>query len=209
MMLEIFQDERQFGFGYCDDPQLAINETKKIHRAIAVIRQQVSPAFAEINTFIHAIYLTSETQDGSCFLRSASNFYLWGAMFVYTHKEHTIPYYVGILAHECGHTALNIINSFDELVVNNPQELYAAPLREDNRPMIGIFHAFFVLSRICYVFNAIVQNNSSPYVEECRERFAVVFKKLQDTHNTIKQHAVLTDIGRRIYIGICELWNFD
>lgn len=207
MILKIIRDDKELGFGFCDDPVLAATESEKVYKALDVIRENVPEAYSEIKTYIHAIHLTQETDDGSRFMRSGTNFYMWGMMFAYVNEEHTVPYYVDILAHECGHTALNIINAFDELVLNDPSATFVAPLRVDNRPMIGIFHALFVLSRICYVFDRIIQKGTSEYVDECKERFRQAFKKLTDTHQIVKEHGQFTQIGQAIYNDICTRWD--
>ena len=207
MILKIIRDDKELGFGFCDDLSLAQKESVKIEKALKTIRQYVPQAWNEIRSYINAVYLTRETHDGSRFMRSGTNFYMWGMIFAYVHEEHTVPYYIDILTHECGHTALNILNSFDELVLNNPEETFQAPLRNDQRPMIGIFHAFFVLSRICYVLEKIVRKGTSEYVDECRERFISAYKKLTETYQTIKQHAQFTDLGRSVYNDICKRWE--
>lgn len=207
MILRIICDDKELGFGYCDDASLARTEAEKIYQALDVIRENVPDAWNEIRAYIHAIQLTSEKEGDSRFMRSGTNFYMWGMMFAYINKEHTVPYYIDILAHECGHTALNILNAYDELVLNDVKETFAAPLRPDDRPMIGIFHAFFVLSRICYVLQKIVDNGTSQYVQECRERFSVAFTKLRNTQQIVHKNAKFTVIGQTIYDGICRLWN--
>ncbi|MFL6616582.1 MAG: aKG-HExxH-type peptide beta-hydroxylase [Pantoea agglomerans] len=209
MILKIIHDDKELGFGFCDDKNLAAVEAEKVSQAIDVIKENAPDTYEEINTFIHSVHLTRETSDGSRFMRSGTNFYMWGMMFTYVHEEHTVPYYIDILAHECGHTALNIINSFDELVVNNPNDTFVAPLRVDNRPMIGIFHALFVLSRICYVFDSIIKRGTSEYVEECKERFSIAFKKLNDTYEIVKEHGRFTEAGQTIYEDICKLWKLN
>ncbi len=47
----------------------------------------------EIKCFIDTIYLTKEGLNGERFMRSGTNFYMWGMMFLYINKEHSILYY--------------------------------------------------------------------------------------------------------------------
>ncbi|EPR4038242.1 aKG-HExxH-type peptide beta-hydroxylase [Escherichia coli] len=209
MIIKIINDDRELGFGYCDDDCLVASESEKIFNAINVIKEFSPEAYSELDKYIKSIYLTKETLDGSRFMRSGTNFYMWGMMFVYINGEHTVPYYIDIIAHECGHTALNIINSFDEIVLNNPNDTFDAPLRDDKRPMIGIFHAFFVLSRICYVLKSISESGCVEFADECRDRFEMNFKKLDSTHKIVRDNAAFTPEGQRIYDGICELWSLS
>lgn len=207
MILKIIRDDKQLGFGYCDDPVLAAAETEKITQALSVIRRCAPETGNEIDRFIHQIYLTQETADGSRFMRSGTNFYMWGMMFAYVHPSHSVAYYIDILAHECGHTALNILNAGDPLVLNPADEVFAAPLRDDDRPMIGIFHALFVLSRICYVFSEIIRNSNDIPDPEYYDRLSSNLEKLRNTADIVRQHAILTETGNDIFTTICRRWN--
>lgn len=96
IILKIIRDDKQLGFGYCDDNQLATDETVKIKEALAVIYRYVPDARQEINQFIHQIYLTQETKDGSRFMRSGTNFYMWGMLFTYIHPSHSVAYLTSV-----------------------------------------------------------------------------------------------------------------
>ncbi|HCT7995533.1 TPA: histidine kinase [Morganella morganii] len=209
MILKIIRDDKQLGFGYCDDPVLAAAETEKITQALSVIHRCAPETGNEIDRFIHQIYLTQETADGSRFMRSGTNFYMWGMMFAYVHPSHSVAYYIDILAHECGHTALNILNAGDPLVLNPADEVFAAPLRDDDRPMIGIFHALFVLSRICYVFSEIIRNSNGIPEPEYYDRLSSNLEKLRNTADIVRQHAILTETGKNIFTAICQRWNIS
>lgn len=207
MILKIIRDDKQLGFGYCDDQVLATAETEKITQALSVIHRCAPETANEINRFIHQIYLTQESKDNTRFMRSGTNFYMWGMMFAYVHPSHSVAYYIDILAHECGHTALNILNADDPLVLNRVDEVFAAPLRDDDRPMIGIFHALFVLSRICYVFSEIIRNSDDTPEPEYYDRLSSNLEKLRDTADIVRQHAILTETGKQIFTAICQRWN--
>lgn len=209
MILKIIHDDKELGFGYCDNVELAQGEKNKILAALDVIKDNTPDMFHELQLYIDTIYLTRATDDGSRFMRSGSNFYMWGLMFLYINPEHTVPYYIDHLAHECGHTVLNMINAYDELVLNPPEARFAAPLRIDKRPMIGLFHAFFVISRICYVFDNIITQGHSSHIEECKIRFNKSMEKLKETHGIIKVNAIFTDVGYKIYTSICQLWQLE
>lgn len=209
MILKIIHDDKELGFGYCDDGALARREREKILQALAVIQDNDPDMYHEIQHYIDTIYLTCATEDGSRFMRSGTNFYMWGLVFLYINPEHTVPYYIEHLAHECGHTALNMINAYDELVLNPPDARFAAPLRIDKRPMIGLFHAFFVISRICYVFDNIITREQSPHIDACKMRFNNALAKLRETHDIIKSNALFTDVGHEIYTDICQLWQLE
>ena len=207
MIARIIEDDAQVGFGYCVDLTLAQQEQNKILTALDVIKNLEPDAYKEIENYIDTVYLTMASAYGSRFMRSGTNFYMWGMMFLYINSEHTIPYYIEHIVHECAHTALNLINSYDELVTNSAEEAFDAPFRKDSRPMIGIFHAYFVLSRICYVFDKIKSTVNADMREEINERFNNALQKLKETHDIVEKHSRFTPQGEKIYVSIKKLWH--
>ena len=97
----------------------------------------------------------------------------------------------------------------DPLVLNPADEVFAAPLRDDDRPMIGIFHALFVLSRICYVFSEIIRNSDGIPEPEYYDRLSSNLEKLRNTADIVRQHAILTETGKNIFTAICQRWNLS
>lgn len=208
MINEIMEDDPLVGFGYCDDEDLYQQEKIKIDQALARIAHILPSAYAEIRSYIDTIFLTKESQDGRRFMRSGTNFYMWGMMFLYIEPSHTVPYYMEHLIHECAHTALNIINGEDELVLNAPDERFPAPFRKDLRPMIGIFHAYFVLSRICYFFEMATSLAEEGEAEEIAHRLHFAKEKLEEAHVLVESNAKLTAKGQQIMEGIKQIWKF-
>lgn len=209
MILEIIKDDNQIGFGFCsdNDQQLIEKEIKKINTAIQLISSLDADTYNEIKCFIDTIYLTREGVDGERFMRSGTNFYMWGMMFLYIKEEHSILYYADHIIHECAHTALNMINAYDELVTNSANETFKAPLRKDARPMIGLFHALFVLHRICSSFTKMKNNISPVYKDEINWRLNDNLTKLKETYTTVRQNAKTTKIGEDILNEIARTWR--
>lgn len=209
MILEIIKDDNQLGFGFCqkNDYELIEQEIRKINTALNEIKKYDINSSNEINEYIDSIYLTREGKDGERFMRSGTNFYMWGMMFIYIKSTHSIPYYIDHIIHECAHTALNIFNAKDELVTNASTERFTAPLRKDKRPMIGLFHALFVLNRICGTFKKIISDESCEYLDEAIEKYNDSLKKLQDTYTTVRANAKTTPLGENILNSIKMEWG--
>lgn len=207
IIVEIIKDDNQLRFGFLEDFDLADREKKKIMSALMLMKDYSPESYKEIKTYINEIYLTTQGNNTDGFMRSGTNFYMWGLILLYANDENTIPYYVEVLAHECGHTALNIINAEDELVVNNASDRFSAPFRKDARPMIGIFHAFFILSRICEVLSDVKANVAGEYSFEVKERYINSLNKLKETAAILKKDAIFTPIGKDIYSKICRKWE--
>jgi hypothetical protein len=77
----------------------------------------------------------------------ASSFCLWGCLAL--NAEALVDPWDGFvnLVHESAHGLLFAHARRQPLVLNPPEERYASPLRSDQRPMDGIFHAAFVSAR--------------------------------------------------------------
>lgn len=83
-----------------------------------------------------------------------SSFAAWGAIClnqpVHTHWSE----YFKQLVHETAHLLLFAIAREQPLVLNNASERHASALRDDDRPIDGIFHAAFVSAREAYALDA-------------------------------------------------------
>ncbi|MCC8465275.1 MULTISPECIES: aKG-HExxH-type peptide beta-hydroxylase [Photorhabdus] len=198
------QDDKGVRVGYRFAHEVK-DDIEKIQEALELLKTYDENTYLECVCFIDTIYLTGKTEGN--YIRSGCNFNMWGMILLYSADENSVPYYIEHIVHECAHHALNIINAQDYLVLNDPEERYQAPFREDGRPMIGIFHAYFVLNRICQTLYKMSNIYSGIYEEEIRSRFNTALKKFLDTKEIIDNHAELTDIGRAISDSIGEEMN--
>jgi HEXXH motif-containing protein len=78
---------------------------------------------------------------------------LWGALFINPSRPKTDIELVETLAHESAHSLLFGFAIDDALVENADDERFRSPLRDDPRPMDGIFHAAFVSARMHYAMS--------------------------------------------------------
>lgn len=83
----------------------------------------------------------------------------------------------------------------DPMILNDMKELYQAPIRLDPRPMFGIFHATFVLSRIVRVFRRICRRHDSPHF---LKTLRGVERQYARGYETVMQHARPTIIGQQV-----------
>jgi HEXXH motif-containing protein len=75
---------------------------------------------------------------------------LWGALFLNPARPKSDIELIESLAHESAHSLLFGFAIDDALVENPDDERFESPLRDDPRPMDGIFHATFVSARMHY-----------------------------------------------------------
>ncbi|MBD2816440.1 hypothetical protein ID850_17225 [Xenorhabdus sp. Flor] len=175
---------------------LVIEEKEKVSTALNLLKEFDIDSYKECLAFIDTIYLTGSTK--GYYIRSGCSFNLWGLVFLYAESQNTVPYYIEHIVHECAHHALNIINADDCIVENDPNERFRAPFRKDARPMIGIFHALFVLCRISQSLQKFVHYYDGEYNKEFAERLTISISKYHDALSIVEKHARLTSIGENI-----------
>ncbi|MDF3882107.1 aKG-HExxH-type peptide beta-hydroxylase [Cupriavidus basilensis] len=107
----------------------------------------------------------------------------------------TVPYFMEHLVHETSHNVLYALMDLDPMVLNPVNERYTAPLRTDLRPIYGIYHACFVLSRMVRVFRLLDARGEPDYARLIKH----FVPRLKYGLQMLKQHARMTDTGRNLY----------
>lgn len=104
------------------------------------------------------------------------------------------------LIHEAAHTYLYAINLHEEMVRNPPESKFSSPLRRDERTMLGIYHATFVIQRLILAFTRILEAGHPS--EEDRTKIAELLvyyhSRLDVGFATVMEHGDLSDIARRL-----------
>lgn len=130
----------------------------KSHQNLEIALQHLHKANLELHhevlIYIQEIVLVRCLDDDVTF-DSGSNFNCYSTTFINALSQQSWMFYVESLVHEAAHMHLFAINLNDQLVKNHNSERFSAPLRKDQRPMSGIYHANFVIARIINAFNDI------------------------------------------------------
>ncbi|NKY55936.1 aKG-HExxH-type peptide beta-hydroxylase [Nocardia flavorosea] len=103
--------------------------------------------------------------------------------------------FVERIVHEASHIALNAAMIVDPLVLNDPADRFTSPLRPDPRPMSGIYHAAFVLSRVVHVLDRMHAHYDPPTLTAT---FDLMNAKFAETHQVVLDHAQLSAVGREV-----------
>jgi HEXXH motif-containing protein len=106
------------------------------------------------------------------------------------------------LIHEASHIRLNMLMAPREVVLNDPAERYQSPLRRDARPMFGVFHQVFVLSRILDFYRRVARVDSSQ-----AGHVRAVARQLADGLGIVQAHGRLSDAGLELLCSMCELFQ--
>lgn len=165
-----------------------------LKQALAWIQEVDPDIYEEMQTYVAHIKLYCGK-----ILESSTSARFFGALFLRTPypNENAPLFYFRNLVHELSHLHLYALSNEDPLVLNEEHDLFSSPLRADKRPMIGVFHAVFVLSRMVRVFRKYLEHFSGDnqlaegMLKINRESF---FRGLE----TIQRHARLTNKGNAI-----------
>lgn len=173
---------------------------QKLTEALEVV-QDVDPALAsELHALLTQVVGASPAEGHN--FGGASSFMLWGLVLLNVETYNTVPLLIEGLVHEAAHQFLFAL-SIDEPLVTNPlAERYSSPLRRDDRPMDGIYHATFVTARLYYLYRKLLDAaNSGPPLVSSRELDAKM-STYRDLYfgglETIEKHGRLTATGLQI-----------
>jgi HEXXH motif-containing protein len=164
--------------------------TSAYDKAIALIRE-VDPVIAsDIGEYVTRIKLFAGKA-----LVGATSPRVFGAVFLRLPDPDDDPevYFCEHIVHEVSHLHLNALMPHDPLINNDCDKRYPAPIRLDPRPMFGIFHATFVLSRMVRVFKRITKLNERQRFQRALSHFEEQFSK---GYETVTKEAVLTELGQ-------------
>ncbi|MGJ8605632.1 MAG: aKG-HExxH-type peptide beta-hydroxylase [Marivita sp.] len=111
--------------------------------------------YGEITAIVHEILLGGAPHGDSVEFDGASHYQFWG-LLILNPKHHNTPLeIVEVLAHEASHSLLFGLTVDEPLVLNPNEDLFASPLRQDLRPMDGIYHATYVSARMCWAMETL------------------------------------------------------
>jgi HEXXH motif-containing protein len=172
----------------------------QFERALSILRQHAPATFAEIETHIGEFIPARGKPAGGMEFDGCSSLERWGSILINASLAKTDLELCEMIAHEASHNALFAMAPLNFHVENDPEERYASPLRVDPRPMNGLYHATFVLARMCYAMREVAASPSAPpaLAEEARklaDASATLFAK---GYETVRQHAIFTPEGREI-----------
>ena len=128
----------------------------------------------------------------------ASALRAFGAILMNVDEEPSTVECAISLVHEQSHSVLFALSPMDGVVKNLDDERYSSPLRDDARPLEGIFHATFVIARIVC---AVAQMRESGKLSKTEEEVATIIRQgniplFFDGQQTLRRHARLTEQGQ-------------
>ena len=137
-------------------------------------------------------------------LRGETNTRVYGAVFFRLPPTdyHQVAYWIEHLVHEIAHLRLELLRVHDPLVHNDLSALHRAPFRRDPRPMLGVYHATFVVARMMGVLRKLSHRGDDPIY---RERFESMTDKFEVGMASLYEGGDFSALGQRIVDSMREV----
>lgn len=169
----------------------------RIEAALSLLERGFPELHDEMTTLLSDIVIAEDAgQRGSRF-GGASSFMLWGGVLLNAH-EHRTPLETAVgLAHESGHNLLFGLCTDGPLVLNDDDERFGSPLREDARPMDGVVHATYVIARMHQTLARLLGAGvlDAAESEAARADMELHARSFEEGDRTVRDGAALTEIG--------------
>ncbi|MQA87280.1 MAG: hypothetical protein GEV03_22295 [Streptosporangiales bacterium] len=163
-----------------------------VDEALALIEAADPQMRTEVDEFVRHVCLSRGSG-----ITGATSLQFFGAVFLREPypEYHRVMYFFEHLVHETSHLRLNVVQTADPLVLNPPDELHRSPLRRDPRPVMGIFHAQFVLSRLVHIYRRAIPLVDAPIFADHAK---TIEDKFQRGIGTLNEVGSFTETGRKL-----------
>ena len=187
--------------------EVAENCRRQINSAFALMDAGDPALASEIRALLREIVLAAGTTNAAGYtFDGASSFMLWGAIVLNAGRAREPLTMVQMLAHESAHNLLFGMAMDEPLLHNSPDERYASPLRDDLRPLEGIYHATFVSARMHRAIKTLLESKTlSPELEKmARKDLEADARRFKEGFEVVQRHGKLTEIGQAILQNAAE-----
>ncbi|MCL9677224.1 HEXXH motif-containing putative peptide modification protein [Acinetobacter sp. ACZLY 512] len=140
----------------------------QINEVLELIKENDHLLYDEVTPIVSNIVLfKAQAIMGGSLSRSYGNIYIAIPNYDFVSQGGKevdgVEYFMEHIVHETSHNLLFGIELKEKLVLNKLSDRFEAPLRSDPRPMYGIFHAAFVISRMVRIFRILESNGYKQY----------------------------------------------
>lgn len=170
---------------------------ERMRSALALIEEHDPEVYSEFEEYVSSsAVFQGRIARGITSVRAFGRVYLREPDSDEAGRQESVAYYVSHLVHETSHLHLHTMMLSDPMVLNPDSERFEAPIRWDPRPIYGIYHASFVLSRMLRVFRRWSARDDSSVVRSHLTQYEGMFEKGQ---RVLGANATMTDAGRELF----------
>ena len=154
---------------------------------------------AEIRELLFEVVVAAgPIEPGMMTFDGSSSYMLWGAIMLNATGQSSVLETAQALAHESGHNLLfgQCVNG--PLVENGSEESFAHPLRQDPRPMDGVFHAAYVIARMHQTVERLLESGvlDEEQTEAARKDLGLLRRNFEEADSVVRSGGRLTPLGR-------------
>jgi len=164
---------------------------RRFHRARDLLRAAIPELAAEFDALVSQVILVAGDHTAEYQFDGGSCYMLWGGLFLNAESHPNDVALAEVLAHESAHLLLFGYACNEALVNNDDATLYTSPLRDDPRPMDGIYHATYVSARMHWAMSQLLD---SGLLDEPARHFAETARQ-SDLENFIAGHEIVARHG--------------
>lgn len=178
----------------------AVGFANRFHRVQQRLRRSMPALADEFEALTRQIVLAVADEQCATEFAGGSCYMLWGALLLNGDAYTGDVKLIEAIAHEGAHSLLFGFTSDEPLILNDASELYASPLRNDPRPMDGIFHATYVSARMHWAMSALLNSDAldRQEKEEAQAARDADLQQFKSGYDTVMKHGRLTETGRAI-----------
>lgn len=169
----------------------------------ALIERIIPELAAEVEALVSQVLMAVGDPGKSAEFDGGSSYSIWGALFLNATSHGNDIAMAEVITHEAAHCLLYGLSIDESLVLNPDEELFPSPLRRDDRPMDGIYHATFVSARMHWAMSQLIESGqldseARATAEQARREDQLNFF---DGYKTVAAHAQLTETGKQVMNG--------
>jgi hypothetical protein len=161
----------------------------------------VAPAWrAELESLLGRIYGAMPTGAAGQGFAGASSRLVWGAVFVNIARNNARVPMLVTLCHEASHQLLFGLSLHAPLTLNPPEQRFVSPLRNDPRPMDGVYHATFVAARLSLLY-ALLRDHAGltpPERALAASRVPDMRRRFEQGRAVVDAQGELSPLGRQL-----------
>jgi|GEM_PF-4246258 len=167
------------------------DDERKLCSAVRAVDLAAPELADEYKALIDTVVLLRESP------RSATEKHVFGALFLARPQLHDPLAAPLALVHETGHHALALRQMFVKYL-SNPHQLATHPLRSDARPLNGVLHAGFALTRMI----EFLRGGALGVFEGAAAQLADQHAKVAAVFETLDEHADWTPRGAALFVSM-------
>ena len=183
--------------------QVASDFRVRLDAGLGLVREALPELYGEIRGILRQIIIAGSDRSKANQCDGGSHYQLWGALFLNGDFHPDRVAVAEVLAHESAHGLLFGFCTDEPLVENDDEDLYVSPLRVDERPMDGIYHATFVSARMHWTMTQLANwaGLSAEEQERARDAAALDARNFASGYGVVAEYGRLTALGEGLMAG--------